>query len=95
MQVLPVVRVAVIALILMKPEPHHLGNQDNAANIDIQDSGLTAVLSDNTWRRTNTRYDITANTVIEFEFQSTSQGEIHGIGFDSDEQLSAAQIFQL
>ena len=70
-------------------------NQDNATNINIQDSGLTAVLSDNTWRRTNTRYNITANTVIEFEFQSTSQGEIHGIGFDSDEQLSATQIFQL
>ncbi|MCK8521755.1 T9SS type A sorting domain-containing protein [Aquimarina sp. D1M17] len=70
-------------------------NQDGAANINIQDNGLTAFLSDNTWRRTNTTYNVTANTVLEFEFQSASQGEIHGIGFDSDENLSATQIFQL
>ncbi len=70
-------------------------NQDSAANITIQDSGLTASLTDNTWRRTNTRYTITANTVLEFEFQSISQGEIHGIGFDSNESLTSSQIFQL
>ncbi len=70
-------------------------NQDNAANINIQDNGTTAVLTDNTWRRTNTKYNITTNTVLEFEFQSTQQGEIHGIGFDSNESLTAAQIFQL
>ncbi|MEW7292444.1 glycosyl hydrolase [Aquimarina sp. 2304DJ70-9] len=70
-------------------------NQDTAANITIQDAGFTAALTDNTWRRTNTKYTITANTVLEFEFQSTSQGEIHGIGFDSNESLSSSQIFQL
>ncbi len=70
-------------------------NQDNAANIVIQDNGSTAVLTDNTWRRTNTKYTITENTILEFEFQSTSQGEIHGIGFDSDESLTSSQIFQL
>ncbi|WP_299434448.1 glycosyl hydrolase [uncultured Aquimarina sp.] len=70
-------------------------NQDNAANIVIQDNGSTALLMDNTWRRTNTKYTITANTVIEFEFKSTSQGEIHGIGFDSDESLTSSQVFQL
>ncbi|GAA4271212.1 hypothetical protein GCM10022258_05050 [Aquimarina gracilis] len=70
-------------------------NQDSAANIVIQDGGTTALLTDNTWRRTNTKYTITSNTVLEFEFQSTSQGEIHGIGFDSDESLTSSQIFQL
>ncbi len=70
-------------------------NQDNAANITIQDGGTTAMLTDNTWRRTNTKYTITAHTVLAFEFQSTQQGEIHGIGFDSDESLTSSQIFQL
>ncbi|GAA4278077.1 hypothetical protein GCM10022259_28020 [Aquimarina mytili] len=70
-------------------------NQDNAANIALQDNGTTAILTDNTWRRTNTKYNITANTVLEFEFQSNSQGEIHGIGFDSDESLTSSQIFQI
>ncbi|MBQ4818548.1 glycosyl hydrolase [Aquimarina sp. MMG016] len=70
-------------------------NQDNAANISIRDGGTTAVLTDNTWRRTNTKYTITANTILEFEFQSTSQGEIHGIGFDSDNSLTSSQIFQV
>ncbi len=70
-------------------------NQDSAATITIQDNGATAVLTDNTWRRTNTRYTITPNTVLEFEFQSNSQGEIHGIGFDSNESLTSSQIFQV
>jgi hypothetical protein len=40
-------------------------------------------------------YNITANTYIEFEFRSTLQGEIHGIGFDDDENISAPYTFQL
>ena len=40
---------------------------------------------------------ITTNTILEFEFQSESEGEIHGIGLDNDDNYlnSEDQLFQL
>ncbi|MEO1370281.1 MAG: hypothetical protein AAFX50_24120, partial [Acidobacteriota bacterium] len=40
-------------------------------------------------------FTITANTRVEFQFSSTSQGEIHGIGFDEDNTLSSNRIFKV
>ncbi len=51
--------------------------------------------SGNSWKKIDLGYTITANTVLEFDFQSTSQGEIQGIGFDNDQVLSAETFFQL
>ncbi len=71
-------------------------NQDTSANATVEDGGDTIFLQDNTWRRTTQTYTITANTVLEFDFQSTAQGEIHGIGFDEDDTLTNnTRIFQL
>ena len=70
-------------------------NQDVAGNVVIEDDGETLALTDNTWRRTNTTYTVTANTVVEFEFSSSSQGEIHGIGLDEDDGLSSNRIFKV
>ncbi|MBZ0111153.1 MAG: hypothetical protein K8J08_01700 [Thermoanaerobaculia bacterium] len=70
-------------------------NQDTSGNVTVE-SADTILLEDNTWRRTTQTFAITANTVLEFEFQSTSQGEIHGIGFDEDDTLTNnVRIFQL
>lgn len=71
-------------------------NQDNAGNFTILDGGSTLLLQDNTWRRTTDFFNITANTVIEFDFSSTEQGEIHGIGFDENDLLvDLPRIFQI
>ena len=56
-------------------------NQDASSSVQVQDGGSTLFLSNNTWRRTNQTFNITSNTVLEFEFRSNSQGEIHGIGW--------------
>jgi hypothetical protein len=41
-------------------------------------------ISGNSWRALPlVPYSITPNTVLEFEFSSSSEGEIHGIGLDS------------
>ena len=69
-------------------------NQDADANVTVE-SADSIFLQDNTWRRTTQTFTVTANTVIEFDFQSTSQGEIHGIGFDEDDTLSSDRIFKV
>ena len=69
-------------------------NQDASANVTVE-SADSILLEDNTWRRTTQTFNVTANTVIEFDFQSTSQGEIHGIGFDEDDGLSSNRIFKV
>ena len=70
-------------------------NQDEASNFQVKDGGAAIVLTDNTWRRSTSTFAITASTVLEFDFESTSQGEIHGIGFDENNSISSDRIFQL
>ncbi|MEM6793626.1 MAG: trypsin-like peptidase domain-containing protein [Acidobacteriota bacterium] len=70
-------------------------NQDSSSSVSVTDGGDTLVLSNNTWRRTTQTFDVTPNTVVEFDFSSTSQGEIHGIGLDEDNVLSSDRIFKV
>ena len=70
-------------------------NQDGASNVTVQDDGDTLFLQDNTWRRTTQTFNVTVDTVVEFDFTSTSQGEIHGIGFDADDTLSSDRMFKV
>ena len=54
----------------------------------VQDGGNQLRLAGNTWKAYDlgaaTPYTITANTVLAFEFSSTAQAEIQGIGFDKN-----------
>ncbi|MDB9348795.1 DUF4347 domain-containing protein, partial [Nodularia spumigena] len=55
-------------------------------------------LSGNTWKKLDIgSYNITKNTILEFEFQSSKRGEIHGIGFDTDNDVlnNPQNLFQL
>jgi len=70
-------------------------NQDVAGNVTVEDGGATLLLQDNTWRRTEDLFTVGANTVLEFDFSSTAQGEIHGAGFDENDTLNdAPRLFQ-
>jgi hypothetical protein len=71
-------------------------NQDVSANVTVEDGGDTLFLQDNTWRRTTQTFTVGPNTVLEFEYSSTSQGEIHGIGFDENDTLNdAPRLYQI
>ncbi len=71
-------------------------NQDVSGDVTIEDGGDTILLQNNTWRRTTQTFTITPNTVVEFEFASAVQGEIHGLGFDEDDTLTNdVRIFQV
>lgn len=71
------------------------GNGQDAGSAAIQDGGATLFLQNNAWKDIAFSYTVTANTVIEFDFRSTIQGEIHGIGFDTDEGISSNRTFKV
>jgi hypothetical protein len=71
-------------------------NQDVDGDLTVEDGGATWTLGGNTWRRTTQTFDITPATVLEFEFLSTEEGEIHAIGFEENDSLNdAPRLFQI
>lgn len=70
-------------------------NQDSAGNFSVNTSGSSLTLTNNTWKQIALNYTVTANTVVEFQFSSTSQGEIHGIGFEDDNDLTSSRYFKV
>lgn len=68
--------------------------QDNGSHA-VQDGGATLFLQNNAWKSISYNYTVTANTVVEFDFRSTLEGEIHGIGFDNDDAISSNLTFKV
>lgn len=56
----------------------------DAGTATIEDNGATVFLEGNAWKAVDISYTVTANTVIQFDFKSTVEGEIHELGFDGD-----------
>ena len=71
------------------------GTQDKSGSVTIESGGAALNLVGNRWQQIPFAYKITPNTVLEFDFQSSAQGEIHGIGFDTDLSLVSNRAFQL
>lgn len=74
------------------------GGEDADPTSAIEDDGLQLRLTGNAWKRiTLGPYNATADTVLEFDFSSGTQGHIHGIGFDNDDDLTNGntQLFKL
>jgi PKD repeat protein len=59
------------------------------------DDGRTLRLTGNSWRSVDLTYDVTERTVLRFDFASPSAGEIHGVGFETDERQSSDRFFRL
>ena len=72
-------------------------DQDGSGTAGPQADGATFAMQGNRWLRTqNLSFDITPDTVLEFDFNSTSEGEVHGIGFDEDNvHNNAERVFQI
>ena len=59
-------------------------NQDKSGVYNITNNNNTLELSKNTWKSIHYPYTITPDTILEFDFSSNIQGDVHGIGFDND-----------
>ncbi|GAB4188660.1 MAG: hypothetical protein Tsb002_15130 [Wenzhouxiangellaceae bacterium] len=70
-------------------------NQDGSGTVNIEDGGDTLALTGNRWRASTQTFNVTPNTVVEFDFSSNQQGEIHGIGFDEDNNISQNRTFRV
>ncbi|WP_367183348.1 choice-of-anchor B family protein [uncultured Aquimarina sp.] len=70
-------------------------NQDSAGDFVVNNTGTTLSLTNNTWKYIPYDYTVTPNTVIEFEFRSSSQGEIHAVGFEDDNTLTSTRYFKV
>lgn len=57
---------------------------------DIYNNKQSIELLGNGYQKINLAYDVTANTVLEFDYQATDEGSIQGILFDTDDQLQAS-----
>jgi len=70
-------------------------NQDASGNFAVSSSGISLTLTNNTWKYIPYNYNVTPNTVIEFEFRSSSEGEIHAVGFENDNSLTSSRYFKV
>lgn len=79
------------------PPSSYGSEEDTVTNgiVTVENGGATLAMSGNRWQQVSFQYEITANTVLEFEFRSTIEAEIHGIGFDNDLANSAENTFSV
>ncbi|WP_298238265.1 sulfatase-like hydrolase/transferase [uncultured Algibacter sp.] len=68
-------------------------DQPSEGSFTVSNDGSTLDIIGNRWIRTQNTYTITANTILEFEYKSTQNGEIHAIGFDEDNSQSSNRVF--
>jgi hypothetical protein len=61
----------------------------------VEDDGNTIHIEGNTWKDITLNYTVTANTILEFDFMATSQSEIQGIGFDTNERINSNLTFKV
>lgn len=69
------------------------GKSQDRGTYTIKDGEL--LIENNAWKAIEGPFRITDNTYLEFEFKSTLEGEIHGIGFDGDQGISSSKTLKL
>lgn len=75
--------------------PTAFGSEDVNPTMSIEDGGNTLHISGNSWKKISFSYAVTANTILEFDFKSTAQGEVHGVGFDNNQTMSPGYTYNL
>jgi len=74
----------------------YAGSQDSDANSSVIEDGYGVGAYGDSWRAVDLGYTVTQDTVLRFEFRSDDEGEVHGIGLDSQRSsLDGSRIFQL
>jgi hypothetical protein len=75
----------------------YAGGQDqpSTGTVNVEGNGATVSITGNRWQGVDFNYTVTPNTILEYTFESSTQAEIHGIGFDNNNDLSSDWLFQV
>lgn len=72
------------------------GSQDVDGNVVVSASGDQVDFAGNTWQQTSLSYTVTQNTIIEFDFKSTVEGELQGFVLETDSNFqTGSNVIQL
>ncbi|RNC81702.1 MAG: hypothetical protein ED559_07920 [Phycisphaera sp.] len=71
------------------------GGSSQDVSLTVETDGDTLSMSGNGWKSIDYDYTVTEDTILEFQFKSAGEGEIHGIGFDTDGSIDASKTFRL
>ncbi|MEO1523086.1 MAG: hypothetical protein AAFU78_20245, partial [Cyanobacteria bacterium J06633_2] len=63
--------------------------QNKGLETSLSSNNTTVQLEGNGWRKLGVTYTITPETMLSFEFRSDAEGDIHSIGFDTDNSISS------
>ncbi len=69
--------------------------QDVSSTYSVLDSGATFKLSGNGWKKIDLNYALTTNSVLEFDFKSSSKGEVHTIGLETDDSITESRFVKV
>ena len=69
--------------------------QDVNGSVNLSANGTEVRLAGNTWKAVALPYSVKPNTVLEFQFESSAQGEIHGIGLSKTKDLDGDSLFKV
>ena len=71
------------------------GGPQDVGTADIQNNGEVLEISLNAWKAIPFKYQVTPQTILQFDFASTREGEIHAIGMDDNTTISSSKTFKL
>jgi len=70
-------------------------SQDAGGTATVSEAGSRLALRGNTWKAIPFSYNVTPQTVLEFDFQSSGLGEEHAIGLEEDLVITNNRRFKL
>lgn len=77
------------------PSQSFESGQDGTGSTIVDDGGATVTMAGNQWKYVERSYEVTENTTLVFEFNSSAEGEIHGIGLEDDQDQTGDRIVEV
>ena len=75
--------------------PYYSPENDGPPTVSVIDNGDTLHLTGNGWVQISVPVLITPDTMLSFDFKSNAQGDVHGIGFDTNQSSNSDLTFKL
>lgn len=70
-------------------------SQDISKSYSVVEEGCSVYIDNNSWASTDPIYTIDENTILEFRYISSEDGEVHGIGFEPFGEPSGKGMFAI